>query len=55
MLYVVCHARLSEDGTILCDISFIILCELSEPHGARGDVCVGNLSTACRDRLFGKP
>jgi hypothetical protein len=28
----------------LCDI----LCELSEPHGARGDVCAGNLSTASR-------
>jgi hypothetical protein len=35
----------------LCDI----LCELPEPHGARGDVCVGNLSTASDDCLFGKP
>jgi hypothetical protein len=33
----------------------IILYELAEPHGARGDVCVGNLSTASGDRLFGKP
>jgi hypothetical protein len=36
---------------ILCDI----LCELPHPHGARGDVCAGNLSTASGDRLFGKP
>jgi hypothetical protein len=36
---------------ILCDM----LCELFEPHGARGDICVGNLSTASGDRLFGKP
>jgi hypothetical protein len=35
----------------LCDI----LCELPEPHGARGNVCVGNLSTASGDRLFRKP
>jgi hypothetical protein len=33
----------------LCDI----LCELPELHGARGDICVGNLSTASRDRLSG--
>jgi hypothetical protein len=33
----------------------ISLCVLPEPHGARGDVCVGNLSTASGDRLFGKP
>jgi hypothetical protein len=26
----------------LCDI----LCELSEPHGAKGALCAGNLSTA---------
>jgi hypothetical protein len=45
------NARLSRDGTILCDI----LCELPEPHGAREDVCVGNLSGASGDRLFGKP
>jgi hypothetical protein len=32
-----------------------ILYELPKPHGARGDICVGNLSTAIRDRLFGKP
>jgi hypothetical protein len=36
---------------ILCDI----LSELPRPHGARGDVCAGNLSTASGDRLFGKP
>jgi hypothetical protein len=36
---------------ILCDILY----ELSEPHGARGDICAGNLSTESRDRLFGKP
>jgi hypothetical protein len=35
----------------LCDI----LCELAEPHGARGDVCAGNLSTASGDHLFEKP
>jgi hypothetical protein len=51
MLEVVCCARLSGDGIILCDI----LCELPEPHGARGDICAGNLSTASGDRLFGKP
>jgi hypothetical protein len=33
----------------LCDI----FCELLEPHGAKGDVCVGNLSTASGDRLSG--
>jgi hypothetical protein len=54
MIYVVCHARLSGDDTILCDLSFIILCDLLEPHGARGVVCAGNLSTASGDRLFGK-
>jgi hypothetical protein len=36
---------------ILCDI----LCELAKPHGARGDVYAGNLSTTSGDRLFGKP
>jgi hypothetical protein len=46
-----CHAQLSGNGIILCDI----LCDLPEPHGARGDVCVGNLSTASGDRLFRKP
>jgi hypothetical protein len=34
----VCHARLSGDGTILCDLSYFILCELAEPYGARGDI-----------------
>jgi hypothetical protein len=50
----VCHARLSEDGTILYDLSYIILCDLPELHGARGDVCAGNLSIASEDRLFRK-
>jgi hypothetical protein len=36
-------------------ILFDILCELPEPHGASGDVCVGNLSTASGDCLFRKP
>jgi hypothetical protein len=44
----VCHARLSGDGTIFCDI----LCELPEPHGVRGDVSAGNLSTASGDHLL---
>jgi hypothetical protein len=35
----------------LCDI----LCELPKPHGARGDVPMGKLSTTSGDRLFGKP
>jgi hypothetical protein len=39
-----CHARLSENDIILCD--------LPEPHGAREEVCARNLSTASRDRLF---
>jgi hypothetical protein len=46
---------LSGDGTILCDLSYFILCDLPEPHGARGDICAGNLSTACGDHLFRKP
>jgi hypothetical protein len=33
----------------LCDI----LCELPEPHGAREDVWVGNLSTASGDVWVG--
>jgi hypothetical protein len=32
----------------------IILCDLPEPHGARGDVCAGNHSTGSGDHLFGK-
>jgi hypothetical protein len=32
-----------------------IICESPEPHSARGDVCVGNLSTASGDRLIGNP
>jgi hypothetical protein len=36
---------------VFCDI----LCELPEPHGARGDIFVGNLSTASGVHLFGKP
>jgi hypothetical protein len=43
----VCHARLSGNGIILYD--------LPEPHGARGDVCAGNISTASGDCLFGNP
>jgi hypothetical protein len=35
----------------LCDI----LCEPPEAHGARGDVCAGNLSIASGDSLFEKP
>jgi hypothetical protein len=42
----VSHALLSENGIILCD--------LPDPHGARGDVCAGNLSTASGDCLFRK-
>jgi hypothetical protein len=34
----------------LCDI----LCELHEPHGVRGDIYAGNLSTASGDYLFRK-
>jgi hypothetical protein len=41
------HARLIENDNILCD--------LPEPHGARRDVCLGNLSIASEDRLFRKP
>jgi hypothetical protein len=43
----VCHAWLSENGIILCD--------LTEPHGARGDVCAENLSTASENYLFRNP
>jgi hypothetical protein len=39
-----CHARLSGNGIILCD--------LPEPHGTGVDVCVGNLSSASGDHLF---
>jgi hypothetical protein len=35
----------------LCDI----LDELSEPHGARGGICAGNLGAARGDCLFGEP
>jgi hypothetical protein len=35
-------------------ILYDILCELPESHGARGDVCAGNLSTASGDHLFKK-
>jgi hypothetical protein len=42
----VCHAQLSENGVILCD--------LPKPHGARGDIYVGNISTVGRVRSFGK-
>jgi hypothetical protein len=37
MLKVVCHVRLSGDGSCLCDI----LCELSEPYGANGATVCG--------------
>jgi hypothetical protein len=47
----VSHARLSGNGNLLFDI----LCDMPEPHGARGDDCAGNLSTASGDRLFRKP
>jgi hypothetical protein len=30
-----------------------ILCELPEPHGAKGLFCAGNLGTASGDRLSG--
>jgi hypothetical protein len=50
-----CYAQLSENDTILCDLSYFILCDLSEPHGARGDVYARNLSTVSGDRLFRKP
>jgi hypothetical protein len=43
----VCHAWLSGNGIILYD--------LSEPHGAKGDVCVENLNTASEDCLFRNP
>jgi hypothetical protein len=32
-----------------------ILCELPKPHGARGDICAKNLSTASGDCLFENP
>jgi hypothetical protein len=47
----VCHTRLSGNCIILSDI----LCDMSESHGARGDVSAGNLRTASGDRLFRKP
>jgi hypothetical protein len=52
---VVCLARLSGDGhNSLCP-ACDILCDLPESHGARGDVCAGNLSIASGDHLFGNP
>jgi hypothetical protein len=45
---------LSGDGIILCDLSFIILCDLPKPHNARGDVYAGNHSTTSGDHLFRK-
>jgi hypothetical protein len=47
----VSHARLTGYVNLLCDI----FCDPLEPHGARGDVCMGNLSTAGGNHLFGKP
>jgi hypothetical protein len=55
MLYVVCLARMSGDGYHSLCHTCDILCDLPEPHGARGDVCVGNLSTTSGDHLFRKP
>jgi hypothetical protein len=43
----VSHDRLSGNGIILCD--------LPKPHGGRGYICAGKLSTASGDHLFGKP
>jgi hypothetical protein len=44
-------------GCVSCSVDWdgIIHCDLPEPHGARGDVCAGNLSTAIGDHLFRKP
>jgi hypothetical protein len=42
----VCLSWLGGNGTILCDLHFIILCDMPEPHGAREDICAENLSTA---------
>jgi hypothetical protein len=39
-----CLAGLSGDGIILCDLSFIILCDLPEPHVASGDICEENIA-----------
>jgi hypothetical protein len=49
-----CRARLSGMTPYFMINLCNILCELSEPHGARADVCVGNLSTTSGDHLFGK-
>jgi hypothetical protein len=54
MQYVVCHARLSGDDIILCDL-FFILYDLTEPHGVREDIYVKNLSTVSENRLFRNP
>jgi hypothetical protein len=46
--YVICCVSCSvecECHHTLC-LPFIILWDLPKPHGARGDVCAGNLSTA---------
>jgi hypothetical protein len=40
------HHSLCHTCDILCEILCDIHCDLPEPHGARGDICVGNLSTA---------
>jgi hypothetical protein len=49
-------------GCVSCSVewgmaSFFVttLCELPKPHGARGDICAKNLSTASGDRLFENP
>jgi hypothetical protein len=48
-------------GCVSCSVEWgmasnfvTILCESPEPHGARGDVCAGNLSTTSRNHLLGK-
>jgi hypothetical protein len=43
---VVCLAQLSGNGIILFDLLPIIVCDPPETHGARMDICAGNLSTA---------
>jgi hypothetical protein len=46
MLYVVCRARLSGDGSCLCDQSFLTFCVNCLNHMVqKGPLCVGNLST----------
>jgi hypothetical protein len=51
----VCLAQLSGGGHHSLCHACDILCDLPEPHGARGDIGVGNHCTASGDRLFGNP